>query len=177
MKVNRLLGVIRKALMSDAEPFMFLDPGPLIDGDLELVLVERAPGNPVRDWSPAYRFEMRRPGSRTVFGEVDLRIGDGENLVRYFGHIGYGVLPNHRGHHYAARACRLLFPLARRHGLQVLWITCNPDNLPSRKTCEMIGGTLIDTVPLPKTHELYLRGDRYKCRYLIELEPERCGPV
>ncbi len=167
--VNRLLGVIRKALVSDGESFDFLDPGCLVDGDLELVLVECAPGNPLRDWAPAYRFEMRCTGTATILGEIDIRIGGGDNLVRYFGHIGYGVFAEHRGHGYAARSCKLLFPLARRHGFQMLWITCNPDNQASRRTCELIGGRLIDTVALPKSHELYMRGDRYKCRYLIDL--------
>jgi len=43
------------------------------------------------------------------------------------GDDGYGVNPEHHGHHYAARACRLLLLLARRHGFQTLWITRNPD--------------------------------------------------
>ena len=37
---------------------------------------------------------------------------------------------------------RLLLPLARRHGLQTVWITCNPDNWASRRTCELAGAEL-----------------------------------
>lgn len=155
--------------MSETTPFSFQEPGRLVDGDLELVLVETTPGNVVRGWAPVYRFEMRSPGVPLAMGEIDLRIGNSENIVRYFGHIGYGVLPAFRGRRYAARSCRLLFDLARAHGLDRLWITCNPENRASRRTCMLIGGRLIDTVELPKTHELYLRGDRYKCRYRIDL--------
>ncbi len=84
--------------------FEFLDPGPLIDGDLELVLTEQTPADPARNWAPAYAFRMRLPGVEEA-GRINLRIGNQEALVRYGGHIGYGVNPEHRGHHYAARAC------------------------------------------------------------------------
>jgi len=47
--------------------------------------------------------------------------------------LGYSVEPAHRGHHYAARAGRLLLLLARSHGMETLWITCNPDNWASRR--------------------------------------------
>jgi hypothetical protein len=41
-----------------------------------------------------------------------------------------------------------------------LWITCNPDNWPSRKTCEYLGATLVEVVDLPKESALYQRGER-----------------
>ena len=78
-------------------------------------------------------------------------------------------MPPARGRRYAERSCRLLFPLARAHGIKTLWITCNPDNFASRRTCERLGMRLIDTVPVPDTDPLYARGDRVKCRYRIEL--------
>ncbi|MBQ1404088.1 MAG: hypothetical protein IIY85_02240, partial [Lachnospiraceae bacterium] len=36
-----------------------------------------------------------------------------------------------RGNHYAEKACRLLFELARRHEMDYLIISCQPTNLPS----------------------------------------------
>ena len=87
----------------------------------------------------------------------------------YGGHIGYGVLPRYRGHRYAARACKLLFPLARRHGLNPLWITCNPDNIASRRTCELAGGKLVEIVDLPEDIDMYQAGERQKCRYRFDL--------
>jgi tagatose 1,6-diphosphate aldolase len=98
-----------------------------------------------------------------------LRIGTTYDLETYVGHFGYGVYPPARGRHLAERACRLLLPLAKAHGLKRLWITCNPDNWPSRRTCERLGCTLAGVVPVPEGHALYQRGDRYKCRYFLEL--------
>jgi tagatose 1,6-diphosphate aldolase len=138
---------------------------PLIDGDLQLVLVEREPYNPVTGWVPTYRFEMR--SARKLAGGISLRIANTPRIVFYLGHIGYGVEPDFRGRHFAARGCRLLLPLAHAHGLSPLWITCNPDNLASRRTCELAGAALIDVVDVPRDDPLYLRGETQKCRYRL----------
>ena len=123
----------------------------------------------------AYRFWMRtRPimgfDPPTPFaGRVTLRIGNGLNISRYFGNLGYVVFPPHRGRHLAERAVRLILPLAAEHGMQSLWITTNPTNEPSRRTCERLGATLVDIVDLPPHHPLYARGERQKCRYRLTL--------
>lgn len=151
--------------------FRFHDPGKLLDGDLELVLAQRYPGNPARGLVRAYKFKMTLAGQEEQIGSIDLRVGNTDTLVLYAGHIGYGVHPQHRGHRYAANACRLLLPLARRHGLNPLWITCNPDNIASRRTCELAGAKLVEIVDLPEDSDMYQRGDRQKCRYRLDLAP------
>ena len=60
-------------------------------------------------------------------------------------------------------------PLAKANGLSELWITCNPDNLASRRTCERLGAELVDIVPVPFDHPLWSRGDVAKCRYHLSL--------
>lgn len=130
------------------------------------------PPDDLRGWAPAYHFWMLVDNDDVpvrIAGGLNLRIGHSENLEKYAGHIGYHVYPPARGRHYAERACRLLFPLAKAHGLSTLWITCNPDNIPSRRTCERLGAELVEIVPVPKDHELYARGDREKCRYRVKL--------
>jgi len=149
--------------------FEFRDPGKLMDEDFELVLIENYPGDPSKNYVPAYKFRMQIVGQGAEIGNIDLRIGNTHNLVMYGGHIGYGVRPEHRGHHYAARACRLLLPLARQHGLATLWITCNPDNYASRRTCELAGAKLVEIVDLPKDIDMYRQGERQKCRYCLDL--------
>lgn len=149
---------------------IFLDPGRLVDDDLELALVECHPGDPLRGLSPAYFFFMKRAGTPTIMGGISLRIGNDEDLLLYYGHIGYGVDEPYRGHHYAARSSVMLFPLALRHGLDPLWITCNPDNWPSRRACELAGGQLIDIVNIPaRVTDLRQRGERQKCRYRFDV--------
>jgi predicted acetyltransferase len=152
------------------DPFVFLDPGRLLDGDLELVLVARYPADASKGHAPMYRFEMRNTAAQQAMGAIDLRVGHTLHLERYAGHIGYRVEPEHRGHHYAARSCRLLFPLALQHGLDPLWITCDPGNLASRRTCELVGGTLVGIVSVPRNSELYLLGQYRKCRYRVNFD-------
>lgn len=149
--------------------FEWIDPGVLSDGDLTLVLAEKSPADPAEGYVPAYHFEMRRNGRLEKIGSVDLRLGDTYRLRMYGGHLAYGVKPEFRGHHYAARACRLLFPFARRHGMKEIWITCNPDNVASRRTCELAGAVLVEIVDLPEDIDLYQEGERQKCRYRIDL--------
>ena len=204
--------------MQIPDPFRFIDPGPLIDGDLELVAPDaaliddvlaacghpppaheppravaqltrrslldflsaaprgRQPADHERGYLPQYTFWMRlhaRPGYPTpplrVAGVISLRIGYTPQVELYYGNVGYHVYPPARGNRYAERSCRLLLPLARRHGLRTLWITCNPDNLPSRRTCERLGMELLGIVPIPPDDPLYARGDREKCRYRLWL--------
>lgn len=112
----------------------------LIDGDLQVVLAEPYPGDPTLNYVPAYRFALKRAGNSNPIGEIELRIGHTPDLIKYGGHIAYGVNAPHLGNRYAARACKRLFPLARAHGLTEVWITCNPDNTASRRTCELAGG-------------------------------------
>jgi tagatose 1,6-diphosphate aldolase len=151
------------------DDFEFLDPGELVDGDLELRLLFCFPGDPQRGMVPSYEFQMQLTGSATRIGGISLRVGDTEHII-YVGHIGYGVTKGFRGHHYAARATRLLIPLARAHGMKELWITTDPDNRASQRTCESLGAEYIETVPVPPTDSLYGRGDRQKLRYRLEIE-------
>lgn len=155
--------------MGEADEFEFRDPGKLVDGELELVLAEKYPGNPALGFVPAYKFEMRLAGEPGPIGRIDLRAGNTAHVVKYGGHIGYNVSPEHRGHRYAARSCQLLFPLARSHGINPLWITCNPENTASRRTCELAGGEFVEIVDLPPDTDMYQQGERRKCRYRFDL--------
>ena len=146
--------------------FRFRRVGLLVDGELTLALRETLPGR--GQWAPTYRFHMVGAGDE-VMGAIELRVGRSFELVQYAGQVGYSVFEKHRGNRYAARACRMLFPLARAHGLNPLWITCNPDNVASRRTCELAGGMLVEVVDLPEDSEMYLNGDRQKCRYRFDL--------
>lgn len=140
----------------------------LEDDQIKLVLEKTKEGNPARKRAPAYCFRIfDRQGD--PIGTCDLKIGDVDGLY-YSGHIGYEIGEKYRGHHYAAKACKLLFALAKKHGMDSLSITCAPNNWPSRKTCESLGGELLEIAELPKDHELRVEaGHTHECIYFFAL--------
>ena len=150
------------------EDFAFLDVDNPVDGDLKLVLVEKRPAKPEKGYFPCYVFEMRDVSTGEKMGTINLRVGNNDN-TKYGGHIGYGVIEKYRGNHYAARSCKLLFPLLKKHGINPVCITCNPDNIASRRTCELAGGKLVEIIDLPENNEQYKLGNRKKCRYGFNL--------
>ncbi|MDD5454155.1 MAG: GNAT family N-acetyltransferase [Candidatus Ratteibacteria bacterium] len=151
--------------------FEFFNPGKLVDKELELILIERIPANPKQCFVPAYRFEMKHTATGSIMGSIRLRIGNTEFIQKYAGNIGYDVKLEFRGNKYAARSCNLILPLAKKHNINPVWITCNPDNIASRRTCEIIGAKYVETIPLPEDTDMYKKGDRFRCRYRIDFDP------
>jgi predicted acetyltransferase len=150
---------------------MFIEPGLLQDGDLILQLDRYVPADPEKEWLPTYHFKMLLKGSATVIGGINLRIGNSDRIVLYRGHIGYGVEPEYRGHRFAARSVRLLIPLAEACGLNPVWITCDPDNIASRRSCELAEADFIEIIDVPPDEEIFRRGVRQKCRYRLFTVP------
>jgi len=139
----------------------------LTDGELRLELMHLSPRDLVKDWVPAFCFAMRCGESHA--GQIQLRVGQMPELVLYRGHIGYGVDPAYRGKRFAARSVRLLLPLARALELRRIVITCDPENMPSRRSIEIAGGTYENTVDLPESEEMYIAGARKRMRFLFSL--------
>ena len=147
---------------------IFLDTAFLKDDEITLSLNHTSPGDPARGWVPAYHFDIV-DGAGQKMGVCDLRIGYNDKLY-YGGHIGYRVEAPFRGHHYAEKACRLLFLLAKRHDMSHLIITCNPDNIPSRRTCERLGGELVEIAELPEDNDMRREdGETRKCIFRFSL--------
>lgn len=142
-------------------------------GEFRLVLIEKLGEDRIHGWVPSYRFEIWPLDGRTEMGTIDIRIGESENIF-YAGHIGYRIHEPFRGRHYAEKACRLIVRIARAHGMRQVVITCNPDNLASKRTIERLGARLEGIVDIPPGNEMYKYGDRQKCRFIWDV-PEEDG--
>ena len=146
----------------------FLNTDFLKNEEIELILENTTDADPVKKFVPAYHFNICDKQGNEM-GKCNLRVGYNENLY-YGGHIGYGVDEKYRGHHYAAKACRLLFELARMHGMKYLYITCRPDNLPSKKTCEYLGGEFIEIAQLPEDNYMRVnKGETETCVFKFNI--------
>jgi len=146
----------------------FLNTDFLKSDEIKLVVDRMTEEDPEKSWAPAYHFHICDLNG-TVMGACVLRVGYSEGLY-YGGHIGYSIHAEYRGNHYAAKACELLFSLARRHGMEYLYITCNPDNPASRKTCEYLQGEFLGIEELPQHSDMRInRGESRKCIYRFRL--------
>lgn len=130
----------------------FMNTEFLRDGEIYLKCVKQAPADPVKDFSPAYHFAICALDG-TEMGKCDLRIGHKEKLY-YGGHIGYRVEEPYRGHHYAGKAVKLLLELAKRHEMGHIYVSCDPTNDASYKTCLYAGGKYLETVELPEDNDM-----------------------
>ena len=137
---------------------MFYPVEDLRDDVICLQLDHTCEAQPEKRWLPAYYFNICLLDG-TKIGYCDLRIGHNEKTY-IGGNIGYGIDEAYRGHHYAARACALLFRQAQKHRMAYVIITCVPENLASARTCELAGGRFVETAPIPEDNEMYAEGKR-----------------
>jgi predicted acetyltransferase len=144
--------------------FEFGDFDILTDGVITLAIDRKIPANPITGHAPSYQFNVMLHGSTGKIGSIRLRVGD-DPALRIAGHIGFEIDELHRGHRYATRACFLLREVIRAHHLDPVIITCDPENLASRRTCELIGATFRGVELVPTDHEMYAKGARRVCRY------------
>lgn len=76
------------------------------------------------------------------FGTVIIRHRLTPALAKEGGHVGYHVVPNHRRRGHATRMLAQAKPICRDLGLTNLLITCDTDNIGSRRVIEGNGGVL-----------------------------------
>lgn len=145
---------------------MFFETNDLSDNEIYLKLYKITDEDIELGYVPAYHFYICRCSDHAEMGRCDLRIGYNSNT--YFGgNAGYEINEQYRGNHYAGKACKLLYTLAKKHHMSHLIITCSPNNTASRKTCEYAGCHLMKIAALPEDNVLYQKGDREKCIYCI----------
>jgi predicted acetyltransferase len=95
-------------------------------------------------------------------GSVNIRHDLTDWLLRFGGHIGYAIRPSRRRQGYGRTICRLALIEARNIGLDRVLITCDADNVGSRKIIEANGGVLENEVFQPEN-------DAPKRRYWIDV--------
>ena len=136
--------------------------------EISLQFLEIVPSNVIQGLVPFYKFRILDQ-SDTAVGHINFRVGDTEHITQVVGHLGYAILEPFRGHSYAYQAVRAIAPLVRTTYKNVI-ITCNPDNLASKRTIEKLGAVFINIVAVPDYDPHYASGSRFKLRYLWRVE-------
>ena len=99
---------------------------------------------------PATQFWLIRgdDGAReTYVGSTAVRHRLNRNLLHLGGHIGYAIRPSARRAGCGTAILRLVLPEARKMGFDRVLVTCDADNIGSRKIIERNGGILENAVP------------------------------
>jgi len=138
--------------------FKFLRPSKLTAGALSLKLESTELGDKDKGYVPSYHFNMIL--NANVVGKIRLRIGTERELLKV-GNIGYEVNEDSRGQGLAGKSCKLLLPLAAKHGLKAVWFTIKPNNIASQKTVIKIGAIRVETI--------LLSARNYRRRYKLSL--------
>lgn len=106
---------------------------------------------------PFYWWDIILKSDNTAIGKISLRLG--ENYHSYYnGNIGYEIDEKYQGHHYAFLACRMVLAIAKKHGMEKLYLTCDYNNIPSYKTIERLGGVLLEEIVPPEDYLYYFDG-------------------
>jgi predicted acetyltransferase len=77
-------------------------------------------------------------------GRIAIRHRLTERLLEVGGHIGYDVRPSARRRGHATAMLAAALPMARELGIESALLTCDVDNVGSRKVIEHNGGVLED---------------------------------
>lgn len=94
---------------------------------------------------------------RKFIGRVQIRHVLDEYFFKYGGHIGYNVRPSERRKGYGTKALELGLIEAKKLGIQKVLVTCDNNNLPSKKIIEANGGVFENAVEISPTLPLKLR--------------------
>ena len=95
-------------------------------------------------------------------GRLSLRYELNKRLLQMGGHIGYEIRPSRRRQGYGKLILKYGLDQAKAFGLEWVLLTCDEDNLGSRKIIESNGGTLENIIEVE-------RWSAKVCRYWIRL--------
>lgn len=91
---------------------------------------------------PGRTFLLIRENDGNLVGTINVRWDLNEAMLRFGGHIGYGIRPSERGKGYSKINLYMGLKEALRLGLSRVMIGCSTSNIPSDRTIRALGGVL-----------------------------------
>lgn len=97
-------------------------------------------------------------------GRLELRHKLNDHLLEIGGHIGYSIRPSLRRKGYGTKILELALHKAHEAGLDRVLLTCDPDNIASRKIIETNGGEFENRLDIVREGMEY-----HKLRFWIDV--------
>lgn len=91
---------------------------------------------------PSKTFLLIRENDNKIVGSINIRWNLNEEMLKFGGHIGYGIRPTERRKGYNKINLYLVLEEAKELGLDKVMIDCTTDNLGSDNTIKALGGIL-----------------------------------
>ncbi|MDO5438971.1 MAG: GNAT family N-acetyltransferase [Erysipelotrichaceae bacterium] len=124
---------------------------------------------------PGKTFLLIRGNDNRIVGTVNVRWDLNEAMLRFGGHIGYGIRPSERRKGYNKINLYLALKEAKKIGLDRVMIDCAVSNIASDKTIQDLGGILerceIDPVDGELTNVYWINVEESLTRFKAEYEP------
>lgn len=91
---------------------------------------------------PGKTFLLIRKNDNKIVGTINIRWNLSEDMLKFGGHIGYGIRPIERRKEYNKIQLYLVLLEAQKLNLDKVMLDCSVDNLGSDKTIKALGGIL-----------------------------------
>lgn len=147
--------------------FEFTDKFDTIENDeLILKITQKYSGDD--EMIPFYYYDIIRKTDNVTVGKMSIRIGN--NFHSYYnGHIGYEIFKDYRGNRYAYKASIMALDVARFHGMDFIYLTCDESNTASYKTIEKLGAELVEICDVPREYFGWHEGMEKQRIYKLEV--------
>ncbi len=91
---------------------------------------------------PGKTFLLIRKNDNKIVGTINIRWNLSEDMLKFGGHIGYGIRPTERRKGYNKIQLYLVLLEVQKLNLDKVMLDCSVDNLGSDKTIKALGGIL-----------------------------------
>lgn len=128
--------------------FQYLDFDDLSSDEIKLIIKTKDEPDEAAGILPRYGFAIIRIADNAEVGIVYFA-ADTTRRQYLRGHLSYGIAQEYRGNGYAAKACRLIVPVALAHGFDRIFIGSHCNNIASAKTIQKLGANPLTKCVVP----------------------------